>query len=336
MSRKPTMDDVAALAGVSIATVDRVLNRRGGVKPDREARVLAAARGLKIDRQLGRSYAHRLRVAVLIQTAANPFHAALGSAVAAANREFLSLNIQFLVHHLDPNRPDRIPGLIDRLARAHDGLIVASPSSPEIAASLRLAAATIPVATLATDVPGSGRHAYVGADDVQGGRVAGDLIGRFLGSAGGDVLMIAGLLSMAGHRDRENGFRAVLREHFPACRVVAVEESRETAEGAGDVAAAALRTHPDLRAIYLTSAGADRVVEALSAAGAPSMVFVTHELTEDRRVLLRSRKIDAIINQDTAIEVRSVTHIMAQLLGRADGAVETVLAPVRIFTAENC
>ncbi len=66
------------------------------------------------------------------------------------------------------------------------------------------------------------------------------------------------------------------------------------------------------------------------------MVFVTHELTEDRRALLRSRKIDAIIDQDTAIEVRSVTHIMARLLGRADGAVATVLAPVRIFTAENC
>ncbi len=66
------------------------------------------------------------------------------------------------------------------------------------------------------------------------------------------------------------------------------------------------------------------------------MVFVTHELTEDRRALLRSRRIDAIIDQDTAAEVRSVTDIMARLLGRADGAAASVLAPVRIFTAENC
>ncbi len=132
------------------------------------------------------------------------------------------------MHHLDPNRPDRIPGLIDRLARAHDGLIVASPSSPEIAASLRRAAATIPVATLATDVPDSGRHAYVGPTT---SRAAASPATSWAASSvlpAGDVLMIAGLLSMAGHRDRESGFRAVLREHFPACRVVAVEESRET------------------------------------------------------------------------------------------------------------
>jgi LacI family transcriptional regulator len=272
---------------------------------------------------------------VLIQSGANPFHAALGEAFAAVSRAYLDLNMQFLVHHLDPNRPDRIPGVIDRLARQHDGLIVGSPAGPEIAAALRRAAAAIPVATLATDVPDSGRHAYVGPDDVQGGRVAGDLMGRFLGAAGGDVLMITGLRSMAGHRDRESGFRAVLREHFPACRIVSVEESRETAEGAGAVAAAALRSHPALKGIYLTSAGADRVVAALEAAGRSEVVFITHELTADRRALLRARRIHALIDQDPSGEVLSVAAIMARLLGRADGSAATLMTPVRIFTAEN-
>lgn len=336
MTRKPTLEDVAALAGVSIATVDRVVNRRGGVRPDRERRVLSAARRLNLDRQLGGGYAHRLRVAVLIQSGANPFHAALGDAFAAANRAYLDLNIQFLVHHLDPNRPDRIPGLIDRLARQHDGLIVGSPADPGIAAALRRAAGAIPVATLATDVPDSGRHAYVGPDDVQGGRVAGDLMGRFLGAAGGDVAMITGLRSMAGHRDRESGFRAVLREHFPACRIVSVEESREVAEGAGEVAAAALSAHADLKGLYLTSAGADRVVAALKAARRSEVVFITHELTADRRALLRAREIHAVIDQDPSGEVLAVAVLMARLLGRAEGSAASLLTPVRIFTAENC
>ncbi len=336
MPRKPTIQDVSTLAGVSMATVDRVLNRRGGVRPDREQRVLSAARRLKIDRHLDRGYAHRLRVAVLIQPPANPFHAALGEAFAASNRVYLDLNIQFLVHHLDPNRADRIPDMIDRLARHHDGLIVASPAGAEIASALRRASATIPVATLATDVPDSGRQAYVGPDDVQGGRVAGDLMGRFLGATGGDVLMITGLRSMAGHRDRESGFRAVLCERFPACRVVAVEESRETAQGAGEVAATALRCYPGLRGIYLTSAGADRVAAALNAAGAPDVSFITHELTDDRRALLRARAIHAVVDQDTSAEVRSVAEIMARLLGRLDGIAEAPPTPVRIFTAENC
>ena len=77
MRLKATIGDVANLAGVSTATADRVLNERGGVKPDKERRVLAAARQLKFGRQIRPAYAHRLRVAVAIQSAANPFHAEL-------------------------------------------------------------------------------------------------------------------------------------------------------------------------------------------------------------------------------------------------------------------
>jgi LacI family transcriptional regulator len=57
MAGKTTIGDVALLAGVSVATVDRVLNGRGGVTPDKEHRVLSAARRLRIDRVLSRGYA---------------------------------------------------------------------------------------------------------------------------------------------------------------------------------------------------------------------------------------------------------------------------------------
>ena len=46
MARKTTARDVAEAAGVSPATVDRVLNGRGGVSPDKEKRVLDWARRL--------------------------------------------------------------------------------------------------------------------------------------------------------------------------------------------------------------------------------------------------------------------------------------------------
>lgn len=336
MRAKATILDVATLAGVSTATADRVLNERGGVTPDKERRVLSAARQLKFGREIRRAYAHRLRVAVAIQSAANPFHAELSQAFSAINREVADLNLQFLVHHLDPNQTDRIPALIDRLARQHDGLVVASPASAEIAAALRRAAATIPVATLATDIPDSGRHAYVGPDDEQGGRVAGDLMGRFIGSPGGKVLMIAGLLSMTGHRARERGFCGVLAAYFPACRVVAVEESGEVPERAGLVAAAMLRRHPDLRGIYLTSAGADAVAAVLRRTGRTDVAFITHELTADRRVLLRRREIQAVVDQDYWGEVRAVADTMMRLLGRADGDPTSVITPVRIYTSECC
>ena len=42
----PTIKEIAALAGVSRGTVDRVLNKRGGVHPDTKARILEIAKAL--------------------------------------------------------------------------------------------------------------------------------------------------------------------------------------------------------------------------------------------------------------------------------------------------
>lgn len=109
MARKTTIADVALLAGVSVATVDRVLNGRAGVTPDKEHRVLSAARRLKIDRVLNRGYTRTMRVAVLIQSAANPFRAALSDAFATAGRAYADLNLRFLrsPYRSQSGRPDR-------------------------------------------------------------------------------------------------------------------------------------------------------------------------------------------------------------------------------------
>ncbi len=54
MKRK--LIDVARRAGVGHATVDRVLNERGGVRPETAKRVLDAARDLGFDRKLPTLY----------------------------------------------------------------------------------------------------------------------------------------------------------------------------------------------------------------------------------------------------------------------------------------
>ena len=49
---KPTFFDIAMLAGVGPATVERVLNGRGGVRPATAAKVIAAARSLDYPKRL--------------------------------------------------------------------------------------------------------------------------------------------------------------------------------------------------------------------------------------------------------------------------------------------
>ena len=113
---KVTLEDVARAAGVSLATVDRVVNRRGGVSADKEAAILKAARRLGLDRHLAIRPTLAKRVAILIQPPSNPFHDQLRQGIEQARAIHRDLNLLFQVEHVDPARPDLIAARIARAA----------------------------------------------------------------------------------------------------------------------------------------------------------------------------------------------------------------------------
>jgi LacI family transcriptional regulator len=335
MGRKPTARDVAAAAGVSIATVDRVLNNRGSVAPEKERQVLHWARQLGLDRALDLRAARTLRIAIILQWPTNPFHAEIQDRFREANVNSAALNLAFSIFHT-PASAIGVTKLITDVGSRYDGLIVTLPRSPRTSDTLRQVAARIPVVTIATDIPDCGRHAYIGPDDLKAGRVAGDLMGRFLRPVGGKVLVIAGLLDMQGQEQRISGFRSVMAERYRECSVVSVVESLEDEDMAGHLAGLALRGDPDIRGIYVASQGAQAVAKALSRSGRSGLVsLVTHELTPGRRRLLQAGLIDAVIDQDPEFEVCVAVQTMARLLGRIDGIPETTVTPIHIHMIEN-
>jgi LacI family transcriptional regulator, galactose operon repressor len=336
MAGKVTLTDVATAAGVSLATVDRVINRRGGVAARREERVLRAARDLGLDRQSLVPPTRIKRIAVFIQSPANPFHAELAAGIAVLRPAFQALNLQLQIHHIDPNSPERLAALVLKQKDSADGIIISGPDTPEVAAALHKAAQALPVVTLATDIAASGRAAYIGPDDTRAGRVAGDLIGRLMGAAGGDVLMIAGRLDIAGQRARAKGLSDILARYYPHASLVRIVETGEDRAVTATHVRAALRSYPRLRAIYHTTAGASGIAEALEAQGRlGEIVVVTHELTPNRRRHLRDRTFDAVIDQNPRHEVRIALETMARLLGRMEGDAGSVSTEIRIHMPEN-
>ena len=88
---RPTMRDVAQVAGVSPMTVSRVVNREPTVLPETAARVERAIRRLgyqrnEAARRLRRKGQPTLTIGLLIDDLANPFFAALAAAVEDAAR----------------------------------------------------------------------------------------------------------------------------------------------------------------------------------------------------------------------------------------------------------
>lgn len=314
---RPTVRDVAEEAGVSLATVDRVLNRRAGVREATIARVEAAVARLGFVRDLAaanlakqRSY----RFVFIIPSGPNIFMRTLEQQAVEAGRRGAALDrISVEVVPVPP-----FDGAA--LARALDALdtdtvsgvaLVATDSAPVREALSRLHAAGLPVVTLVSDVPAFRRSHYVGIDNVAAGRTAASLIGRFVGGRRGKIALVAGSMLVRDHVERRMGFDQVIRAEFPHLECLPVLEGRDDAEITGQVLAACLTQEPDVVGLYNIGAGNRGIIKVLS--GNPAyrqLVVVAHELTPHARNALREGLFDAVIGQDAGHEARSAIRIL--------------------------
>ena len=127
-TRRPTMREVAAVAGVSVATVSRVVNGGAGVREDLAERVRAAVDMLGYRHNLTASTLRRAdrqsaTIGVIFEDVSNPFFGSVHRGVEDVARE---RGVLTLVGSSD-EEADRERELADAfMARGVDGLIVAS------------------------------------------------------------------------------------------------------------------------------------------------------------------------------------------------------------------
>ncbi len=126
------MKDVAALAGVAIKTVSRVMNGDPTVAPDLAARVRDAAGKLGYRPNLTASSLRRgdrrtATIGLLLDDVANPFFAGLLRAVEDAARQ---RQVQLLIASLDMEPEREREMAITLIDRGVDGLIIA-PAAPD-------------------------------------------------------------------------------------------------------------------------------------------------------------------------------------------------------------
>lgn len=335
---KTTLLQIAEAAGVSLSTVDRVLNRRGGVSPKRESKVLECANQLNLDRRLFKGYLKLLRVAVVMQSPKNPFFRRLRDAFTDYTATHTDLRLSCFLHYVNILDKEQTEQELALISKNYDAMIIIGPNLSGLAKQLRVITKLIPVLTLVSDIPQSGRLMYVGPNNRQAGRVAGELIGRLLGKDGGDVLVLLGLHQYLGHEEREMGFRAVLRERFSHCNIVDLLESHEDQQRAGQLVRSAFYKYPDIRAIYNITAGNSAIVKELHSLGKlQDTVLVTHELTPERQQLLRDGHIDAIIDQNPEMEAERALATLAKHFHRTDEPLpEQGFTPFQIYLRENC
>ena len=309
-----TLADVARLAGVSLATVDRVLNKRPGVHSRTVHRVQDAVQRLNYRPdpaavRLARQRPHR--VSVLLPAGTNSFIGLLREQIAEQRPWMLDHRVEARVQEVDVFEPEVLAEQLHALRGQCDVAVVMALDHPLVRAAIdELVGGGVDVITLVSDVPSSRRCHYVGIDNVAAGRTAATLLGRFCGRAGGEVGVIVGSLSLRDHAERSFGFNQVISGEYPQLQVLAPLEGKDDSSRTERLAAQLLAERPRLAALYSVGAGNRGIAAALQASGrAREVVFVGHELTPHARRDLLAGTMDAVISQDAGHEVRSALRL---------------------------
>ena len=317
---KATIEDVARQAGLSVATVDRVLNGRAAVRPQTVQRVEHAIRHLNYqpDRLAARlARGREYRFCFVLPEGTNAYMALLGEEVRAATSRMIQEKVVIDLRQTDVFDADILAGTLDEIGNIYDGVAVVALDHPRVREAINaLVDRGVAVITLVSDVPNSKRHHYVGIDNSGAGRTAATLMGRYLCERPGKVGLIAGSLSLRDHIERQFGFEQVILHEFPKLTLLPVRESRDDPQRVQAVAAQLLADHPDLIGLYNVGAGTPGIIAALEQSGRRhDVVYIAHELTDESRKALIDGTIDIVINQNAGHEVRSAIRV---LISKAD------------------
>jgi LacI family transcriptional regulator len=319
---KPTVHDIASHAGVSLATVDRVLNRRPGVSARTREKVEHAVHALGFVRDVAAANLAKGRIyplTFIIPSNDNSFMRGLRLALDEA-RERAGVD-RIAIRLVDVPAFDAAAlarALKDAAAEHPAGIAFVAVDAPDVAAAAsEIVSAGIPLVTLVSDLSGAERDHYAGIDNAAAGRTAASLLGRFAGKRHGKVAVLAGSMLVRDHRERCEAFASVITADFPELGLLPVLEGRDDPAVVERLVTELFAARDDIVALYSLGAGNRGLVRALERVPSGRRpVVIAHELTQTTREALQSGLVDAVLNQDAGHEVRSAIRV---LKAKADG-----------------
>lgn len=296
-----TIKQIADMCGVSRGTVDRVLNNRGNVKPEKRKRVLEVMRELNYQpNPAGKALAarkHKPVVGILLPSEGIVFFDDVLETMHRMARRYEDYGVRFVWRLLRGYHADEQCAAIEELRHEVNALIVNPMSEPAVIQKIdECVADGIFVITINNDVELSHRQLYVGSDYYEGGQTAGALL-QMIGPEELKTGVLMGSKAMLGHRQRLDGFCDILRKN-PHFELLAVEENEDDERISYEKAKAMLEKYPELNALFVISAGASGAGQAVKELGrAQSVTLIVFDTIPTTVQLMKEGVVKAALYQ---------------------------------------
>lgn len=334
------LSDIAREAGVSLATVDRALNRRPGVSPRTLLRVQDAMLRLAqhVDaRSVPQPRGGGWLICFLLPAGTNSFVEQLREALQALTPWLTEQRARVDVRTTDAFSPAAAASAVKRLRGQYDAVVLMLQDHPLVRDAVeRMGRDGTCVVTLVSDIATRARHHFVGIDNQAAGRTAGSLLGRFIGDRQGPVGIVMGSSALLDHAERLQGFRQAMTAHHPQLMLLPPLACKDRFENAQPLVAQLLAAQPNLSGLYSIGAGNGGIHQALRDAGAAGRVaWVCHELTPQARAALEDGAASAVIGQSASQEAHAACRLALARLNRQHERADVEPLRIEIYLKDN-
>ena len=316
MAHRPTINDLAAAAGVSVATVDRVLNGRLKVREATARRVYEAAQkiGYHAASLIGQRIQSDLpvmRFGFVLHKERQAFYQAFASEIQAAVRNAPGIRGEAIIEFATSQSPADFSRLMLGMRGRVDAVAATAVTHHEVTEAVaQLKQDGTPCFALLNDFAQGIRQNYVGMNNLKVGRIAAAMMATAVHRPGKLAVFVGGY-RWHGHELRETGFRSFVREMAPQFSVLDTLVNLETRQLTYEATLDLLQRHPDLRGIYLAGGGMEGAIAALREARHPGEVaLVVNELTPESRAAVLDRYVVLVISTPLAALCRDLMGLM--------------------------
>ena len=331
MTGRARIKEIASLANVGSATVDRVIHGRSHVSDATRQKVLQAKSAIESGAWTVRS-PRPWHLKVIL-----PEMAGLSTEyLAQCFNEFGALGNAIVECAFSPKLE---PAALARKLRncgsgKWDVVIFQALEDPRVRDAVSyLNNRGVPCLSLLSPLPNAPVIGFVGSDGRAAGRTAGLLMGLAC-PHGGEVVVISGGQLYRSHENREMGFRSYLRSHAKHLKILETVLGYDTAEQNHENLSRIIRDTPGLVGLYNVGGGNEGIVRALCEANLTSEICViAHNLTPRTRSHLGEGIFQFILHQDMRLMAERAIHVCLNYLINRQS--DNIHVPVEIITREN-
>ena len=341
---RPTIADLARAAGVSIATVNRILGGSASVRAATIQRVQDAAGEIGfyglgvIDARKKQAMPH-YRLAFVLQQSHRDLYQLIATKIREAARQRRDEKVEPVIEFVDNLEPQNIAARLKALGDHCDAVALIAADHPLIGQAIHaLKAQGKPVVAYITDQSAPDRAGYVGTDNWKLGRAAAWFIAKTTHGPGRIAVFIG------NHRYQcqdvsDASFRSYIRENANRLTVEDSLPTHEEPKEAYRMVQRLLRDMDDLVGIYIAGGGISGVLTALREAPEEkrrSVSLICRDIGPETRKGLAEGLITAALCHPLEQTSSQLVQTMLDTIRQsADGAILQRTIPFEIVTPES-